>query len=121
MPILQETILKGAIRQMSIFDLPIETDERIKNKKQAMIFSDRIVCHPDLKKKLLEGLAGAKAQIAKAGTDIAEAGKQGTKAGTELRKRLDKVDMRDIAEQEEEEKGTGEASDLKEALGLKDT
>lgn len=85
-----------------------------------MIFSDRIVCHPDLKKKLLEGFAGAKAQIAKAGENIAEAGKQGAKAGAELRKRVDKIDMGYFAEQEEEEKGTGEASDLREALGLKD-
>jgi len=66
MPNLQEAFLRETMEEQeqkpkSFFELPIVTDPRIKNKNQALIFPDKLVCHPDLKKKLEEAMAGVKA------------------------------------------------------------
>jgi hypothetical protein len=52
----------------SIFDLPIKTSRKIKNKNQAFIYPDRLVCHPDLKEKLEQAMRGVKATQIMGGT-----------------------------------------------------
>ena len=42
---------------MNILDMPIKTDETLKNKTRALIYEDKIVCHPDLVEKVIEGLS----------------------------------------------------------------
>lgn len=57
---------------MNIFDLPIVTDETIKDKDRAFIYENKIVCHPDLVKKVTEGMALLKASAEGFEKDIIE-------------------------------------------------
>jgi len=42
---------------MNIYDLPIVTDENMENKTMARIYENKIVCHPDLVEKVVDGMA----------------------------------------------------------------
>ena len=42
---------------MNIYDLPLVTDETLKDKTKAFIYESKIVCHPDLVEKVIEGMA----------------------------------------------------------------
>jgi regulatory protein YycI of two-component signal transduction system YycFG len=41
---------------MNIYDLPVVTDETMEDKTIARIHENKIVCHPDLLKKVKEGM-----------------------------------------------------------------
>jgi hypothetical protein len=57
---------------MNIFDLPIVTDETIKDKDRALIHKNRIVCHPDLVERVTEGMALMRTSAKGFEKDIAE-------------------------------------------------
>ena len=42
---------------MNLLDLPIVTDETLEDKTRARIYENKIVCHPDLVEKVIDGLA----------------------------------------------------------------
>ena len=60
---------------MDIYKLPIETDKTLKDKTKALIFENKIVCHPDLLEKIKEGMALMKASAEGYETDIVEMSK----------------------------------------------
>lgn len=41
---------------MNIYDLPIEPNETVRDKTKAFIHKNKIVCHPDLMSKVIEGM-----------------------------------------------------------------
>lgn len=57
---------------MNIYDLPIQTDETLKDKTRAFIFENKIVCHPDLLEKVKEGMALMRASSEGFERDITE-------------------------------------------------
>lgn len=57
---------------MNIFDLPIETDETLKDKTRALIHENKIVCHPDLVEKVTEGMALMRASAEGFDRDVLE-------------------------------------------------
>jgi regulatory protein YycI of two-component signal transduction system YycFG len=57
---------------MNIFDLPIKTDETLKDKTRAFIYENKIICHPDLKEKVTEGMNLMRASAEGFKKDIAE-------------------------------------------------
>jgi len=60
---------------MDIYKLPIETDKTLKDKTKALIFENKIVCHPDLLEKIKEGMALMKASAEGYEKDIVEMSK----------------------------------------------
>lgn len=60
---------------MDIYKLPIETDKTLKDKTKALIFENKIVCHPDLLEKIKEGMALLKASAEGYEKDIVEMSK----------------------------------------------
>jgi hypothetical protein len=57
---------------MNIYDLPIVTDENAKDKTTARIFENKIVCHPDLVEKVIEGMGLLRASAKGYEKDIEE-------------------------------------------------
>lgn len=57
---------------MNIYDLPIVTDENAKDKTIARIFENKIVCHPDLVEKVIEGMGLLRASAEGYEKDIEE-------------------------------------------------
>jgi len=62
---------------MDIYKLPIETDKTLKDKTKALIFENKIVCHPDLLEKIKEGMALLKASAEGYEKDIVEMSNKG--------------------------------------------
>lgn len=57
---------------MNILDLPIVADETLKDRTRAFIHKSKIVCHPDLVEKVIEGMALMKASAEGFERDMAE-------------------------------------------------
>lgn len=57
---------------MNIYDLPIITDETMENKTTARIYENKIVCHPDLVEKVIDGMGLLRASAEGFEKDIKE-------------------------------------------------
>lgn len=61
---------------MNIYDLPVVTDETLKDKTRALIHENKIVCHPDLVEKVIDGMALLRASAIGFEKDVAEMAKK---------------------------------------------